>query len=218
MVRIGDGRSHFPLWIDASSWPASAPPPSARRCLDRGVGAGAPWPFPAGQARRGRLAAGRAGHTDLVALAAPSPETGLRFKRGEQLEVTLGNDLPVPAVLNWRGIDGVPSAEPLLARAPVAAGAKDTFQLPLRHAGTFLCDAGLLGDGQARPSPARAFVVHENEPVTVDRDEVLLIEDWRLRAGRHRDRARQRSEGHRCRSTPSMAGLRWISRSAPMNA
>jgi FtsP/CotA-like multicopper oxidase with cupredoxin domain len=130
------------------------------------------------------VAALRAGGPDtpIWSLATPSPETGLRFKRGDQLEVTLGNELPVPAVLNWRGIDGVASAEPLLARASVAAGAKDTFQVPLRHAGTFLCDTSLLGDGQARPSPARAFVVHENEPVTVDRDEVLLIEDWRLRA------------------------------------
>jgi FtsP/CotA-like multicopper oxidase with cupredoxin domain len=119
--------------------------------------------------------------TPVWSLATPSPETGLRFKRGDQLDVTLGNELPVPAVLNWRGIDGVPSAEPLLARASVAAGAKDGFQLPLRHAGTVLCDIGLLGDGQARPSSARAFVVNESEPVTVDRDEVLLIEDWRLR-------------------------------------
>jgi FtsP/CotA-like multicopper oxidase with cupredoxin domain len=111
----------------------------------------------------------------------PSPETGLRFKRGDSLEVALENELPIPAVLNWRGIGGVPAAEPLLARASVAAGAKDTFQVPLRHAGTFLCDIRLLGDGQARPSPARAFVVNEGEPVSVDRDEVFHIEDWRLR-------------------------------------
>jgi len=119
--------------------------------------------------------------TPIWSLATPSPETGLRFKRGDQLEVTLGNDLPVPAVLNWRGIDGVPAAEPLLARTSVAAEAKDSFQVPLRHAGIFLCDIGLLGDGQARPSSARALVVNESEPVTVDRDEVFLIEDWRLR-------------------------------------
>ena len=87
-----------------------------------------------------------------------------------------------PAVLNWRGIDGVPAAEPLTARAPLASGGKEALQLPLRHAGTFLCDLGLLGDGQARPSRARALVVRESEPVAVDRDEVLLIEDWRLRA------------------------------------
>jgi FtsP/CotA-like multicopper oxidase with cupredoxin domain len=119
--------------------------------------------------------------TPTWSLAMPSPETGLRFKRGDSLEVAIENELPVPAVLNWRGIGGVPAAEPLLARASVAAGAKDTFRVPLRHAGTFLCDIRLLGDGQARPSPARAFVVNESEPVSVDRDEVFHIEDWRLR-------------------------------------
>jgi len=119
--------------------------------------------------------------TPIWSLGTAAPETGLRFKRGDQLEVTLGNELPMPAVLNWRGIDGAPAAEPLLARASVAAGAKDTFQASLRHAGTFLCDVRLLGDGQARPSSTLAFVVNESEPVTVDRDEVLLIEDWRLR-------------------------------------
>ena len=93
----------------------------------------------------------------------------------------LENDLPVPVVLNWHGIDGAPAAEPLTARPPLASGAKDSFAMPLRHAGTFLCDLRLLGDGQARPLPARALVVGESEPVMVDRDEVVLIEDWRLR-------------------------------------
>ena len=89
----------------------------------------------------------------------------------------------MPVVLNWHGIDGAPAAEPLAARPPLASGAKDTFAMPLRHAGTFLCDLRLLGDGQARPLPARALVVGESEKVGVDRDEVVLIEDWRLRAG-----------------------------------
>jgi FtsP/CotA-like multicopper oxidase with cupredoxin domain len=97
------------------------------------------------------------------------------------LEVLLGNDLPVPAVLNWHGIDGAPAAEPLVSRSPLASGARDTFVLPLRHAGTFLCDLRLLGDGQARPLPARALIVEEGEKIGVDRDEVILIEDWRLR-------------------------------------
>jgi FtsP/CotA-like multicopper oxidase with cupredoxin domain len=119
--------------------------------------------------------------TAIWALRTPSSETGPRFKRGDQLQVTLGNELPVPAIFNWRGIDGVPSAQPLMARALVAAGAKDAFQMPLRHAGTFLCDIRLLGDAQARPSRALALVVEESERIAVDRDEVLLIEDWRLR-------------------------------------
>jgi FtsP/CotA-like multicopper oxidase with cupredoxin domain len=123
----------------------------------------------------------RPGQPDVPIWSLLTPETGMRFRRGDQLEVTLGNDLPVPVVLNWHGIDGAPAAEPLAARSSLASGAKDTFVLPLRHAGTFLCDLRLLGDGQARPLPARALVVGESEKVGVDRDEVVLVEDWRLR-------------------------------------
>jgi FtsP/CotA-like multicopper oxidase with cupredoxin domain len=110
-----------------------------------------------------------------------TPDPGLRFRRGGELEITLVNELPVPTVLNCHGINGVPAAEPLAARAPLSASGTETLVVPLRHAGTFMWDLRLLGDGQARPSPARALVVEESEAVAVDRDEVLLIEDWRLR-------------------------------------
>ncbi len=133
------------------------------------------------QAKPG-AAALRPGQPDTLTWSLLTPDAGLRFRRGDQLDVTLANDLPVPIVLNWHGIDGAPAAEPLAARPPLASGARDTYALPLRHAGTFLCDLRLLGDGQARPSPARALVVSEREPVLVDRDEVLLVEDWRLRS------------------------------------
>ena len=110
-----------------------------------------------------------------------SPDPGLRFRRGDELELTFQNQLPVATVLNWRGLDAVPAAEPLTMRPPVAAGAQESLVIPLRHAGTFVCDLRLLGDGQARPLPARPLIVSESEPVAVDRDEVFLIEDWRLR-------------------------------------
>ncbi|WP_375412819.1 multicopper oxidase family protein [uncultured Bradyrhizobium sp.] len=121
------------------------------------------------------------GRPDTPVWLLQGPETGMRFRRGDQLDVTLGNELPVPVVLSWRGIDGVAAAEPLAARPPLAPGSSDTFPMPLRHAGTFLCDLRSLGDNLALPSPVRAFVVRENEPVAVDRDEIVLIEDWRLR-------------------------------------
>ena len=119
-------------------------------------------------------------------MRAPTPTWSLqgpelRFKRGEAVDIAFGNELPVPAVLNWRGIDGAPAAEPLTARPPLGGGGKEALQLPLRHAGTFLCDFNLLGDGQPQPSRARALIVQESEAVAVDRDEVLLIEDWRIR-------------------------------------
>ena len=123
-----------------------------------------------------------ASDTPIWSLGGSTSDPGLRFKRGDAIEATLANQLPVPAALNWRGIDGVPAAEPLVATTPLAPGAKQTFAIPLRHAGTFLCDLRLLGDGQARPSSARALIVAESEAVTVDRDEVFLIEDWMIHA------------------------------------
>ncbi len=128
---------------------------------------------------------------DVLALRPGEPDTPiwslggpeLRFRRGDNPEVAFGNDLPAPMVLNWRGIDGALAAEPLLARASLAPGARDAFPLPLRHAGTFLCDLALLGDGAARPTRARPLIVAESEAVAIDRDEVLLIEDWRLDPG-----------------------------------
>ncbi len=135
------------------------------------------------QARLGAAALrpGQPDNTPIWSLLTPGPQPGLRFRRGDQLEVTLGNDLPVPVTLNWHGIDGTPAIEPLLGRPPLASRAKDSFAMPLRRAGTFLFDLRLLGDNQALPSPARALVVEESAPVAVERDEVILIEDWRLR-------------------------------------
>jgi FtsP/CotA-like multicopper oxidase with cupredoxin domain len=102
-------------------------------------------------------------------------------KRGEVFEFTLANELPVPAVLNWHGLDGVSSAEPLTGRAPLPAGERESLRIPFRRAGTFFCDLRLLGDDQGRPSRALATTVEETEPIPVDRDEIFLIEDWRLR-------------------------------------
>jgi FtsP/CotA-like multicopper oxidase with cupredoxin domain len=120
--------------------------------------------------------------TPIWSLQGTTPDSGLRFRRGDAVEVTLENELPVPTALCWRGIDGAPAAEPLTARRPLPLGARETYVVPLHQAGTFLCDLRLLGDGRARPSPARALIVGENEAVPADRDEVLLIEDWRLRS------------------------------------
>ena len=165
-----------------------------RRDLLAGLGAAALAPamplIAAAQARpslalqaKESVIALRPGKTDtpIWTLEGPASGSALRFKRGETLEVALANGLPVPAVTSWRGIDGVAAAAPLAARPPLPSGAKETLVIPLRHAGTFVCDLRLLGDGQARPSGARALIVSETEPVAVDRDEVLLIEDWRLR-------------------------------------
>jgi FtsP/CotA-like multicopper oxidase with cupredoxin domain len=107
----------------------------------------------------------------LIKVSRVKPRASLRF--------AFLNDLPVPAELNWHGLDGGPQV--LLARPGIARGESQTLEIPLRHSGTLFCDLRLLGDGQARPSRALALVVEESVPTAVDRDEVCLIEDWRLR-------------------------------------
>ena len=145
---------------------------------------GLPWTAAAGaQARtlqaRAEMIAIRPGGPATPAWSLGGPE--LRFRRGDSVQFAFANELPVAAILNWRGIDGLSAAEPLLARAAVAPGGSESFRVPLRDAGTFLCDLGLLGDGAARPMQGQPLIVAESEPVAVDRDEVLLIQDWRLR-------------------------------------
>jgi FtsP/CotA-like multicopper oxidase with cupredoxin domain len=129
-----------------------------------------------------------------IPLRPGQPETGISgliaegtgavptFARGDEVAVTFRNDLPIPVALNWHGLDGNPAAEPLTGRPFLAAGGSETFKVAFRHAGTLMCDARLSGDGHAQPSAVCAVVVREREPVATDGDEVVLIEDWRLRA------------------------------------
>jgi FtsP/CotA-like multicopper oxidase with cupredoxin domain len=139
------------------------------------------------KALQARLLQAKADH---IALRPGGPETPvwafggpyLTFGRSDKQEIAFANDLPVPVVLNWRGIGGAKAAEPLLARAAVAPGTRETFEIPLLYAGTFMCDVRLLGDGTERPSRPLPLVVGESEPVAVDRDEIFLVEDWRVRS------------------------------------
>ena len=116
----------------------------------------------------------------IAALEAEGVFSSPRFKQGDNLQVMLINELPLLSALNFIGFDGTNAAEPLISQKPLASGGRASFSLPLRQAGTFLIDARLLGDGKERPSAARALIVEDATSVGVDRDEVLLIEDWRV--------------------------------------
>jgi FtsP/CotA-like multicopper oxidase with cupredoxin domain len=169
-------------------------PRLGRRELIAGLGAVALSPaMPRLAAAQGRPSLSLQAKSTALALRPGEPETPIwslqdakpgpapRFKRGDTFDVVIANNLPVPAILNWYGIEGIPAAEALIARTPLVPGAHESSTIPLRHAGTLLCDLRLLGDGQARPSRVLPVIVNENEPVAVDRDEMFLLEDWRLR-------------------------------------
>jgi FtsP/CotA-like multicopper oxidase with cupredoxin domain len=186
--------SRLPLAISCGKWSASTAMADHifrpnRRAVMAGLAASAfRWPDQAAHAEQASRLALRC-REDLLELRQGQPATPvwslgdqpLRFRRGDRPEITLTNDLPVPALLNWRGLDGAAGVEPLLARFALAPSASDTLQLPLRHAGTYLCDLALLGDGAARATRALPLIVAESDPVQVDRDETFLIEGWRLK-------------------------------------
>lgn len=130
-------------------------------------------------ARKAKLRADLA-ESPIWALEAPGNSTSLRFTQGDDLQVSLLSEVPGLTVWSWFGFDGANATEPLISQKPLANGARINFSLPLRHPGTFLIDARLLGDGKERPSAARALIVQEAAPPAVDRDEVLLLEDWRV--------------------------------------
>ncbi len=119
--------------------------------------------------------------------SAPAPDPSFAqafdkaFTQGDELQLKLANDLPVPAALNWRGLAGQPQMEPLLAQPALAAGQTATIVVPLRHAGTVLCDARMLQNGAGFAMPATPLRVMEKEPVQLDQDRFLMIEDWHLR-------------------------------------
>jgi FtsP/CotA-like multicopper oxidase with cupredoxin domain len=125
---------------------------------------------------------------DTVAVFPGEPESlvwafdtaTLRFSRSDRQEITFENGLPVPAVLNWHGFDGAKAAEPLLSQAAVAPNSSKNLEIPLRCAGTFMCDFRLLGDRATKASRPLPVVIAETEAVAVDRDELFLVEDFRL--------------------------------------
>ena len=116
----------------------------------------------------------------IWALEAEGNSTSLRFKQGEELQVSLLSELLVLTAWNWFGFDGANSAEPLISYEPLPSGGSASFSIRLRQAGTFLANTRLLADGKEPPSASRALIVEDTASTGVDRDEVLLIEDWRV--------------------------------------
>lgn len=113
------------------------------------------------------------------------PDVGAQNKplrEGETLDLDLTNALPILVNLSWYGLDGVAAAAPLLAQDPVAAGQRAARSIPFASAGTYFVETRLGNEGAARPLPCGALAVQEPSPPQVDRDDILLIEDWRLTA------------------------------------
>jgi len=104
-----------------------------------------------------------------------------RLTRADPPQITVTNDTPFPGAVVLHGLDGTAGAELLLAQPPLQPGASVTFELPAQR-GTFLIDPRLLPSDSDRPAVPRVLVIEGGETFDADREEVLLIEDWKLGA------------------------------------
>jgi FtsP/CotA-like multicopper oxidase with cupredoxin domain len=178
MVRIGLMASRF-LPIDRRDFLVGIGAAALGAGLTPTRAAGAAEPLTL-RAKTGSLAL-RQAQAETPVWLLEGPSATLRVKRGNTVEMALQNDVSGPLVLNWHGLDGAPFAEPLIGQRQLQGGARTTFSMPLRHAGTLFGDVRLLAETGPPPSRALPLIVEESEAQPVDGDEVVLIEDFRLR-------------------------------------
>ncbi len=118
------------------------------------------------------------------------PGPTLRVAQGERLTRRFVNDLPQPSTVHWHGIrianamDGVPD----VTQPAVPPGGEFLYDFIAPDAGTYWYHPHNRTWEQMARGLYGALIVEEPAPPAVDRDEVLLIDDWRLADdGRIRD-------------------------------
>ncbi|MBR0852273.1 multicopper oxidase domain-containing protein [Bradyrhizobium diazoefficiens] len=118
--------------------------------------------------------------TPVWELAAVSHLGDVRLKRFDRCQLVFRNGLPVPLAPVWYGLNAPSVADPLRARAPTPPNSTETSIISIPNAGTLLADFRLFEDGQKQPARPLPIIAAEADRVAVDRDVVLLIEEWRL--------------------------------------
>ncbi len=110
------------------------------------------------------------------------PGPTLRVRQGDELKVRLVNDLDQATVIHWHGMripnamDGVP----FLTQKPVEPRGTFDYRFTPPDAGTFWYHTHFGSTEQLARGLYGLLIVEEREPVQVDRDLTLAVDDWRL--------------------------------------
>ena len=121
--------------------------------------------------------------TRIWSYADATPGELLKVRQGDWLLRRLVNDLSTATSIHWHGIridnamDGVAG----LTQDPVPPGGTFDYAFNLPDAGTFWYHAHTRSYEQVARGLYGALIVEEAEPPEVDRDEVLVLDDWRLK-------------------------------------
>ena len=151
------------------------------------------WAFPAhADDRRGVVLHARPGTARLAPADYPEtpiwgydgrvPGPTIRVRQGERVARRFVNGLPQPSAVHWHGIriensmDGVPE----LTQPVVQPGAEFLYDFAPPDAGTYWYHSHHRTFEQMARGLYGILVVEEPEPPVVDREEVLVLDDWRL--------------------------------------
>lgn len=166
--RVGEARSRFEAEL-ARAYPAEAPPARVTRRFELRA---APTTI--------ELIDGRS--MAVWAYNGQVPGPVLRARLGEEIQVTLRNDLPQPTTVHWHGVrvpnamDGVPG----VTQEPIAPGATFTYRFVPKDPGTYWFHPHVRGAEQVERGLYGVLVIDDAESLPYSRDEVWVLDDWRL--------------------------------------
>ncbi|THD75070.1 multicopper oxidase family protein [Thalassobius vesicularis] len=122
------------------------------------------------------------GATQVWSYDGSVPGPVLRARQGHRITRQLVNELDVPTSVHWHGIridnamDGVAG----LTQDAVPPGGTFDYDFALPDAGTYWYHAHTNSMEQVARGLSGALIVEEPDALDVDRDEVLVLDDWLL--------------------------------------
>ena len=110
------------------------------------------------------------------------PGPTLRVRQGERLMRRFLNELPQSSSIHWHGIRIVNTMDGVahLTQPPVPSQGEFLYDFVAPDAGTFWYHSHLRGWEQVARGLYGVLIVDEAQPPSVDREEILVIDDWRL--------------------------------------
>ena len=120
--------------------------------------------------------------TPIWGYEASVPGPIIRVPQGERVTRRFVNELPQSSTVHWHGVrlENAMDGAPEVTQAVVPPGGAFVYDFVAPDAGTYWYHPHERAWEQMARGLYGALVVEEPEPPLVDRDEVLLIDDWRL--------------------------------------
>ncbi|WP_200339749.1 multicopper oxidase family protein [Rhodovibrio sodomensis] len=179
MIQRSPGTTRRRFLTGAGALAASAALPAPLRAAAR---AGIPhWDLSPGPISR-QLAGPEYGESTLWAYNASIPGPIIRVDQGQPFRVRLTNGLSQATTLHCHGLrlrnamDGVPG----LTQSPTAPGETFDYEITAPDAGTFWYHPHYQSSEQVARGLYGLLIVDERDPLPVDREILLVVDDWRV--------------------------------------